>query len=92
MQQGFTRAAGWQPARVLIPNAGLQELRAGSPQGFSHPTRAYKSCGLAAAGILTPNTGLQELRAGNPQGFAHPTEAYKSCGMTRAAGWQLQGL
>ena len=33
-QDGLTRAAGWQPAGVLRPNMGLQELRAGSPQGF----------------------------------------------------------
>ena len=33
-QDGLTRAAGWQPAGVLRPKMGLQELRAGSPQGF----------------------------------------------------------
>ena len=33
-QDGLTRAAGWQPARVLRNKMGLQELRAGSPQGF----------------------------------------------------------
>ena len=33
-QDGLTRAAGWQPAGVLKPKMGVQELRAGSPQGF----------------------------------------------------------
>ena len=33
-QDGLARAAGWQPAGVLRDKVGLQELRAGSPQGF----------------------------------------------------------
>ena len=33
-QDGLTRAVGWRPAGVLRPKMGLQELRAGSPQGF----------------------------------------------------------
>ena len=34
-KDGLTRAAGWQPAGVFRPKMGLQELRAGSLQGFS---------------------------------------------------------
>ena len=46
-QDGLRRAAGWQPEGVFKPKMCLQELRAGSPQGFSDLTWAYKSCGLA---------------------------------------------
>ena len=47
-QDGLRRVAGWQPAGVFRPKMGFEELRAGSPQGFSDLRWAYKSCGLAA--------------------------------------------
>ena len=45
---GLQELKGWQPAGVLRPKMGLQELRASSPQGFGDSRWAYKSCGLAA--------------------------------------------
>ena len=87
----LTRAAGWQHAGVLrrkislqelrAGNMGLQELRAGSSQGFSDPKCAYKSCGLAArAGGFETQHGL--IRAAG----------WQPAGVTRAAGWQPAGV
>ena len=46
---------------------GLQELRAGSPQGLDGLRRA---AGWQPAGVFRPKMGLEELRAGSPQGFS----------------------
>ena len=44
---------------------GLQDVRAGSPQGFGDPQD-----GLTRAAGWQPRAGSpQELRAGSPQGF-----------------------
>ena len=42
------RWQGEDDAGVFRPKMGLQELRAGSPQGFSDLRWVCKSCGLAA--------------------------------------------
>ena len=65
-QDGLTRAADWQPAAVLRPKMGLQELRAG---GFKPKMTLHELLAGSPPGGLRPNMRVQELRAGSPQGF-----------------------
>ena len=51
---------------------GLQELRAGSPQGFGDPRWAYKSCGLAAHRGLETQDGLTRAAVWQPAGVLRP--------------------
>ena len=51
---------------------GLEELRAGSPQGIFRLKMGLE----------------EELRAGSPQGFSDIRWAYKSCGLAARRGFQ----
>ena len=67
-QDGFTRTAGWQPARVLRPKA-YKSCGLAARRGFETQDGLTRAAGWQPAGVLRPKMGLQELRAASPQGF-----------------------
>ena len=79
LQNGLTRAAGWQRAEPLRPKLELYRLAASKTIETQHGLAG--AAGWQPAELLRSKMGLQPLQVGSPQNFRDPRWAHKNCGL-----------
>ena len=79
LQDGRTRAAGWQRAEPLRPKLELYRLAACKTMETQHGLAG--AAGWQPAELLRSKMGLQQLQVGSPQNLRDPRWAHKNCGL-----------